>query len=377
MTADRGDICVVGGGVIGLAIAFELAERGRHVTVLERGRIGERAAAGVAAGMLAPVFEADHLDPELTPLALESRASYGAWVRRVEAAAGMRVGYDATGALIVALHRDHQARIDHLGAFMRERGLVAEPVGRAELRELEPVLAPSAIGGLRAADDHQVDPRRLLAALRAALERASATVLEETRVTAVSPAAGRAEVTFERQGRAATIGAEQVVLAAGAWTSELACAADLPLRPVRGLILRLRGEPLIRHVVRTPDVYLVPRGDGELVVGATMEERGFDDRAPAGDVHDLLREATRVVPAVRDLALTECAVGFRPALRDHRPAIGATRDPAVFVATGHYRNGVLLAPLTAALLADEMLEGRRDARLDAFRADRFAAVVAS
>ncbi|MEX2445900.1 MAG: FAD-dependent oxidoreductase, partial [Dehalococcoidia bacterium] len=177
--------------------------------------------------------------------------------------------------------------------------------------------------------------------------------------------------------------AAQVVVAAGAWSRQIASAvagvagaADLPpmpLRPVKGQILRLRGEPLIRHVVRTPDVYLVPRSDGELVVGGSMEEQGFDGRPTAGVVHDLLREAWRVVPGVGELELVECGVGFRPALRDHLPAIGSLDGRGLYAAVGHFRNGVELAPITARLLADLMCGAQPDPLLAPYDPTRFAA----
>mgnify|MGYP003335244832 CR=1 FL=1 len=169
-------------------------------------------------------------------------------------------------------------------------------------------------------------------------------------------------------------------MTAGAWSRQIASpilgmpVVPLPMRPVKGQILRLRGERIIQHVVRTPDVYLVPRADGELVIGASMEDVGFDERSRAGAVHDLLREARRAVPGIAELDLAECNVGFRPALRDHLPAIGAVDGAGLFVATGHFRNGVELAPITARLLADLICDGRLDPLLEPFAPGRFAPV---
>ncbi|HEX6737357.1 MAG TPA: FAD-dependent oxidoreductase, partial [Vicinamibacteria bacterium] len=200
----------------------------------------------------------------------------------------------------------------------------------------------------------------------AALARRGVAVREGTTVRALRE--GAVELGAE------TVAARQVVLCAGAWCQEaLPDPPALPLRPVRGQIVRLRGEPLIRHVVRTPDVYLVPRADGELLVGATSEERGFDPAPTAGAVLELLREAFRALPGVAELAVSELTVGFRPALRDHLPAIGPTRRPGVFVAAGHYRNGVLLAPITARLLVDGLVGGAMPEALAPFSPLRFEA----
>lgn len=366
-------VVVVGGGIIGLAVAYELAQRGRHVVVFEAAPASADAAARVAAGMLAPVSEVDVAHPDLTRLSMESAARYEAWAAHLEAISGVEVGYEATGTLIVALHRDHLAEIEHLRAFQHDRGLDAEALTRSQVRALEPSLAPSVVGGIRVPGDRQVDPRRLMAALRAALTRLGGDVREGAVVTAVDAAAGGARVRSRHLGVDVVTEAAQVVVAAGAWSGTIGLAgAELPMRPVRGQVLRLRGERLLGHVVRTPDVYLVPRSDGELVVGATMEERGFDRQNRAGDVLDLLVEAARALPGVRELDLAECCVGFRPALRDHLPAIGEGA-PGVFVATGHFRDGVLLAPVTAQLLADVMCGAEPAPLLAPFAPSRFAA----
>lgn len=383
MTDQRAvDVAIVGGGIIGLAVAHALAQRGRRVTVIEGAQIGVRAAAGVAAGMLAPSSEVDLTDPRLTYLALASHEAYPEWIATLERESGIDTGYDATGTLLVALHRDHLALIEHLHAFQRERGLAAERLTGAQARAEEPYLAPGIVGALRM-PDAQVDPRRLLRALPIALERAGGAIVSNTRVTAVAPSAGATgdggyDVATECAGVASALHATQVVIAAGAWSRQIASPIaglpllPLPLRPVKGQILRLRGERLVRHVIRTPDVYIVPRADGELVIGASMEDQGFDARSTAGAVHDLLREARRALPGIAELELAECGVGFRPALRDHLPAIGSVDGAGLFVASGHFRNGVELAPITARLLADLMCDRCLDALLEPFAPDRFA-----
>jgi len=369
----RADVCVVGGGIIGLAVGCELAERGQHVTVVEAAATGQRAAAGVAAGMIAPVSEVDVSHPELTRLALASHSEYAAWIARIEMASATSTGFDRSGTLWVAVHRDHLAWLEHLRASQVDRGLNIVRLTAAEVRGLEPRLAPNASGGLLARDDWQVDPRRLLHALRQALARHDGTLIEYASVGMIERSDSGWTVGIQRDGEVERLEADQVVLAPGAFGAGLVALLlpDAGLRPVKGQVLRLRGEVLARHVIRTPDVYLVPRGDGELVVGATVEEMGFDERVTAGAVHDLVREARRVLPGAAELELAEARVGFRPAFRDHLPAIGAIED-GLFVAAGHYRNGVALAPATARLLADLICDGRTAPALAPFDPLRFA-----
>jgi glycine oxidase len=371
--SESGQVFIAGGGIIGLALAFELTERGRDVCVYEAGRIGQHCAASVAAGMLAPVSEADISHPELSRLALESHGRYADFVRRVETASGEQVGYDTSGTLFVALHRDHRAQLQHLHDFQVDRGFEAEWISRAEIREMEPAISPTASAGLLLRHDHQVDPRRLMHALAAAIRGRGGTIVEDARVLRVQAAGEGYEVHVDAEGQQLGERFAQVVLAGGAWTGQIeAPLPPLPVRPVKGQVLRLRGERLISRVVRTPDVYLVPRDDGELVVGATMEEQGFDARVMAGPVLDLLREAWRCLPGIYDIELAETCAGFRPALRDHMPAIGLAHAPGLFVATGHFRNGIELAPVTAQLLAEQMETSNASPLLEPFAPGRFA-----
>jgi glycine oxidase len=270
---------------------------------------------------------------------------------------------------------------------LQERlGLSSTWLDPAQVQELEPELSPRVTSVLFAAGDHQVDPRALLAGLRLALHALGGRVITNARVTGfenhggplrqvrghmmpqvldpmMPPAAG--DKGAERPFEAFAIRCRSAVLAAGAWSCrDLSWpATPLGVRPIKGQLLRLRGPVLIRHVVRAPRAYLVPRQGGELVVGATMEEQGFDPSPTAGAVMDLLWNARLVAPAVYDLEMVEVNVGFRPATRDHLPLIGATEVPGLYVATGHFRHGVLLAPATAVLLADLIVDGRLDPML--------------
>ena len=373
------DIAIVGGGMVGLSVARALTQRGRHVTVIEGAQIGERSAANVAAGMLAPAAEVDLTDPLLTTLAVASHHEYGAWVADLQRDSGVDVGYEEQGTLIVAMHQDHLARLEALYAVQVERGLPTARITTAEARQYEPFLSPNIIGALRTPDG-QVNPRLLLRALPIALERAGATLFPGTRVLDVSRTGDRYTITVERDGATSTVQAQQVLIAAGAWSKQIVAtiegvpALPLPMRPVRGQILRLRGERLIQHVVRSPDVYLVPRADGELVVGATMEEMGFETKPTAGGVRHLLTEAWSTLPGTAELEVAELGVGFRPALRDHNPAIGNVDGRGLFVASGHFRNGVELAPVTGRIVANLMcgsLDATDAAMIAPFAPDRF------
>lgn len=367
------DVVVVGGGVIGLAIAWELHRRGRRPLVLERATCGG-GATQAAGGMLAPISEAEHGPDELVALALESRRLWPEFSREIFAASGIDPGYDDTGTIALALNRDDAAEWDHLAETLSAKGLPVRHATGPELRRLERRLSPRVVGGLVLAADHQVDPRAATASLSGALRAAGLTVLEGHPVHAIQAQAGRvAGVEFsEPDGSPRQLCCDTVVVATGAHPAglpRLPLAQPITVRPVKGQLVRLRGEPLLRHVVRTPRAYLVPRVDGTLLVGATSEEVGFDDRPTAGAALDLLRAAFEAVPGVYELEWVGLVQGLRPAFDDHLPRIGETECGGLFVAMGHYRNGVLLAPVTARHLGEWIVSGRCPGALIPFRPD--------
>jgi glycine oxidase len=351
----------VGGGVIGLACAWELSRNGHDVTVVAPAP-GRDGASWVAAGLLAPVTEAQFGESAHTTLLIEGWRRWPDFARALEAAAGHRIGYDTTGTVTVALDASDRASLDDLLAYQHSLGLAAHRRSASELRRLVPALSPSLRGGLEAPGDHQVDNRALLAALLTSC-RSAGVSFEGSVVRSIE--SGPAVVLVD--GR--RVGADHVLLAAGTGTPALAGleGAGLPdVRPVKGHILRLgppdvSAPPLltrtVRGLVRGRSVYLVPRADGSVVVGATVEEKGDDAAVQAGAVHELLCDARDVVPGVDELVLLEAAAGLRPALADNLPCVGWTAMAGVAVATGHYRNGILLAPLTAAAVAD-LIGGR-------------------
>jgi glycine oxidase len=356
------DAIFVGGGVIGLSCAWRAAQRGARVAVLDRAD-PPAGATRVAAGMLAPVGELAFGEPDLLEMTLASAQLYPAFVSELEAASGESSGYAHQGALHIALDRDEAAELRRVHDLQRSLGLEAEWLPPRRCRELEPGLTPSFNGGVHAPGEAAVDPRALTRALRAALEALGAEVMTGTEVVA-----GLYE--GERLVGVRTAGGEElrapaVVLATGAWagaTEWLPEPARPPVRPVKGQILELRGRDgtaPCERIVASERVYLVPRPDGRLVVGATTEEQGFDIAVTAGGVHELLREAYRLLPDVAEMELVASMAGLRPGTPDNLPLVGPGAVEGLVLATGHYRNGILLAPLTAdaiaALLAGEQL----------------------
>jgi glycine oxidase len=361
---------IVGGGVIGLSVAFESLSRGRSVTVLERDQPGS-GATGVAGGMLAPISEADTGPDAVVDFGQESLRRYPDFVRRVRATSCIDCAYRTSGTLWVASNRDERAELDHVEATLLAKGLEALRLRTEEVLGIEPHLSPRVTGGLLVAGDHQVDPRALARSLTVAIERMGGLVVRGATVEGLE-SGGRARGRLA-DGSPFDLRADRVILAAGAWSEEIRLPVEpLGLRPVKGQLLRLRGPRLIQRVLRTPEIYLVPRDDGELLVGATAEEMGFDASPTAGAALDLLRHAWELLPGIYDLELQEINVGFRPALIDHLPAIGPVADGTLFLAMGHFRHGILLAAATAHYVAEWLHTGRVQEALLPFAPGRWA-----
>jgi glycine oxidase len=381
-----GDVLVIGGGVIGLSLAWRARERGMSVAVLERDTLGS-GTSQVAAGMLAPVAEAEFGEAgrRVLELGMRSAELWPSFAGQLQAASGVDVGLLRTGTLMLARDEDEARELERQVAFREGLGLATSRLRGSEAREREPALAPSTRLALEAPDDHSVDPRAVLAALRAACESSGVELREHARAERVESDAGRVAGVTLAGGE--TLAAGQVVLAAGAWSAQIAGAeldgarpgATVPVRPVRGQLLRLRdpaGPGLLSRVIRCEGGYVVPRADGRYVLGATVEERGFDVEPDVGGVYELLREAHEVVPGVSELKIEELCVGLRPGMPDNAPAIGAGSPEGLVLATGHHRNGILLAPLTAELaaklLCGEQMDASERALLDACGPRRFA-----
>jgi glycine oxidase len=340
----RYDVAVIGAGVIGLTIAWRAAQRGMRVTLLDRGEPGG-GASWVAAGMLAPVTEARLTELPLLELGVASARLYSDLVLELREQTGIDPGYERCGTLVVARDRDDAEALERELEVHRRLGLPVARLRPSEARRLEPALAPTTRLALEVEDDHAIDPRRLTAALVRACAQSGVELRTSTPVESIEQLA-----------------ADQVVVAAGAWADALGGIPDearVPIHPVKGQLLRLHdpaGPGLLRRVLRTGGGYLVPRGDGRYVLGATMEERGFDTTVTAGAMFELLRDAIEVVPGVSELVVDELVAGLRPATADGLPAIGPGSLKGLHWAVGHYRNGILLAPITAQLILSA-LEG--------------------
>jgi glycine oxidase len=355
VTEKAADVLVIGAGVIGLSVAWRAAREGLRVHVFDKGEPGA-GTTHVAAGMLAPVSEAEAGEPELLELMRRSAAMYPAFVAALQDESGVDPGYRRCGTLAIARDRDELEALAREHRLRESLQLRTKKLLPSAARELEPALAPAIRGALDVPDDHAVDPRSLVAALIAANSRAGVEIRKGVVVRACEQRHGRVEGV--QLGDGSSVRAGSVVVAAGPWSREVAGA---PVHPVKGQTLRLRdpsGGGLLHRVIRMASGYIVPRGDGRYVLGATVEERGFDTTATAGAVYELLRDAIEIIPGVSEMIVEELAVGLRPATRDGRPLIGPAGVPGLHWATGHYRHGVLLAPVTAEIAVAALTDQR-------------------
>jgi glycine oxidase len=366
------DVAIVGAGVIGLSIAWRLARRGLEVAVFERAHAGAGASLA-ATGMLAAAAEHEPGCHALLAFALESQRQWPTFCAELEAQSGRSIDFRPCGTLVVALGRDEVERLKfrhdlHVRCDLSTRWLTGQQV-----RALEPALRPAVTAGLFCADDHQVDPPLVVAALVAAFKTAGGHLIEHCAVEALDLAAGRVAGVVTAAGACR---ADAVVLASGAWTDLVPQTVPVPVRPLKGQSLALRTTAetgTLAHIVWTEQIHLAPKGDGRLIVGATVEERGFDDAITAGGLYALLEGARRALPAIEEMAVEAVWTGFRPSSIDDAPILGATSFPGLVLATGHHRNGYLLAPATALAIEALIVDGVMPAVAQAFGVDRFGA----
>ena len=371
--ARKPHVVIIGAGVIGLGIAWRLAQRAT-VTVFDRGKAGA-GASHAAAGMLAACCEAEPGEETLVMLGRESQKRWPAFAEELEQASGIDVELRREGTLVLALTADDQATIAHHLEFQRRLDLPLEWLSAAATRAREPRLAGKIAGALFSPQDHQVDNRKLAQALRIAAERAGVNIHEHQPVKELAVRGGQARGVVLEDGT--SVAADIVVLAAGAWSRKIdGLPPDRrpPVRPTKGQMLALRmdpADPLLTHVLWAPGAYLVPRRDGRLIVGATVEEKGFDTTVTAGGLLTLLEAAWRAIPAVEELPVDEIWVGHRPGSRDDAPILGPGPLDGLFYATGHHRNGILLAPVTADAVARLILDEVVEPAIKPFGLERF------
>jgi glycine oxidase len=364
------DVAVIGGGIMGSAVALRLAQRGIGVTVIERGIPGAEASSA-AAGILGPQMEAEGPGP-LLELGLKSRALYPALAAELRELTGIDVGYDRSGVLMVAFDEAGEAALSARRAWQLGRGLRVESLSGEAARAREPALSPAVRAALAFNDDAQVVARELARAFSQAAAGAGVQFLTGRYVRRVLVAKD-AVTGVELDGD--TLPAKVVVVAAGSW-SGLVEGAGVPaavVRPARGQLVSIETRPpLFRHVVSAPGGYLVPRRDGTVLAGSTVEMAGFRKEVTVGGLATILTLARTVIPALADAPVTATWSNFRPFTEDHLPVLGATRVRGLVLATGHFRNGILLAPITAQAIADLIATGQAPIDLAPFAIERFA-----
>jgi glycine oxidase len=363
------DVIVVGAGIIGCSVARELALRGLRVLVLDRQQPGQEAS-WAAAGMLTPAAESSEA-LAIVPLANASLALYTEFVEQVQQVSGMRVDYQRDGALEVFFGDAAEKRLQQWLSGLRAAGFEPQPLSAAELRSMEPALAEDAAAGAYLAGEGAVDNRLLSEAVAKAARREGVELRTGEEVTRLLSSGGRATGVETRRERLAT---RHVVLAAGCFTAQIQGAERYaPTIPARGQMAAVRpaGIPPLRRVVRGPS-YLVPRGDGRLLIGATVERAGFEKALTAAGIGRLLGDAVRMVPALAAAPVIETWCGLRPDTPDHLPILGPCDVEGLWFATGHFRNGIMLAPVTARALGEWIAKGKTSLPVDGFSPMRFA-----
>lgn len=367
------DVVVIGGGVIGLSIARALAARDAgRICLIERAHLGAEASRA-AGGMLAPQAEADGMD-DFFELASASLDLYPAFADALREETGTDIELERTGTLYLAFTDEDEREIEHRYRWQKSAGLSVERLSADEARELEPCVSPCVRAALRFPLDVQVENRRLIAALATSVEKRGVSVLLETNVESLITERGRIAGVETSRGR---LSAPVVVIATGAWTSFLSStdksAPRLSIEPVRGQMLCFETNPRVaRHVIYSPRGYLVPRLDGRLLAGSTSEHAGFDKRVTMGGIQAITAHALEIAPALACLPLVDSWAGLRPRASDDWPIVGASVETeGLFLATGHYRNGILLAPLTGELIAEQITTNITPPQLRAFSPDRF------
>jgi glycine oxidase len=364
---------IIGAGVAGLGIAWRLAQGGAVVHVYDKAEAG-RGASHAAAGMLAGVLEVEPGEETMLPFALESQRLWPGFAAELKGYSGIDPGYRETGTLFVAVEEDDLGVLEQRQAFLQKHGHALPALSKTELRQREPYLSPRVARALYSAVDHQADNRALVAALLAACCKAGVIIYEHSPVERMDIRDGRVEALHVNGQR---IAASQVIVCAGAWSGGIqGIPAEYmpPVFPLKGQMLALQMDarmPILKHVLWTPRLYMVPREDGRLIIGATMEDKGFDANLTGGGMLHLLRETFDVLPGMEELPLIESWTGFRPTSPDDAPILGSSGINGLSYATGQHRNGILFAPLIADAMSAYIRDGRLPDLAEPFTMRRF------
>lgn len=367
-------VLIVGGGAIGLSIAWVLARNGVRLTLFDRNVPG-RAASWKAGGMLAPDAELQFEEPELYRLNRESLRRWPEFVDMLESDTGIDLGFRTEGTLTVAPDDDSATAMERVRRFQEKVGADVTRLSGAEARSREPFLAPHVAGAVYT-EDAQVNNRALVRALKEGIRQHGGDIKSNTSVETIHPDTDRPSVVTASDQK---VEGRRVILSAGAWSPQIEGIEKderPPVRPVKGQVIDMEMTRTfdLRHVVRGPDAYLVPKSDGRLLLGATSEERGFETEVTGGGLYNLLEGGIELVPGIRDLTVENVGAGLRPGSRDNAPILGPARAPGLIYATGHYRHGILLTPITAQEVAHLVLTGTVSKWLEPFLPSRFADV---
>ncbi|MDR8393678.1 glycine oxidase ThiO [Aliifodinibius sp. S!AR15-10] len=366
-------IGIIGGGIIGLGIGWQLLRRGAEVTLFEKGTIGQESSYA-AAGMLAPYAEVGFEEIELMKLGQESLRLYPKFINELAEDTENVPEIDRCGTMLVGVDRDDTEHLRRLYDFREKLSLTVEMITGTEAREREPLLSPKVVSAVWLPDDAQIDNRALVQCLKEAFTSCGGLLLEQNKVTQIHRSGGAVKGVSTPSSN---FQFDKVVLAAGCWSRQVSGIPDKlkpPIRPVKGQIITMQKTPdcELKGIVRSPRFYLVPKEDGTIRLGATSEEKGFDKMPTAGGQKELLEEAWEAVPSIYDLPLIETIAGLRPASRDHAPIIGQTRMKGLYYATGHYRHGILLTPVTVYSIVEEILNDSIAEAVKSFRPGRFS-----
>ena len=363
------DVIVVGGGVIGCSIAWRLAQTGSKVTLFERGRVGCEASRA-AAGMLSPQSESQTAGP-FFDLCLRSRAMYRGFAEELKDASGIDIQYKDEGTLFVVPEGEDVEEKTRWARWQLEAGLPVEHVSAGDIRKIEPAVTERAAQAVFLPQEHQVENRQLMDALELAMKRAGVQLIEGAEVTSIATGHGRVTGVIAKDQR---FDAGVVVVAAGTWSSRLLEPLGLNVKviPARGQMIAVRGKTCqITRVLHSRSVYIVPRRDGRILIGATVEYTGFQKAVTVSGIRCLLSAAEELVPSLGEFEVVETWSGLRPDTNDHLPIIGQGGPDNLLLATGHFRNGILLAPLTAELVENTLAQGSVSEELKPFGVSRF------